>query len=175
TTFLVVVHRRQVVVDERERVDELDRQRRRHHLLGRRAERLADRERDNRTHALAADLERVAHRRRLAVQLRPEVEPLERLLDERFQLVRTVHPHPHPHPLRAVRASAPPRPPSPAPTARRAARSPARANRLLPPRAARARRAQPRPASAAPRPASTIRRCSKFPLSAPAKPAPPLS
>ena len=40
--LLVVVDRGQVVVDERERVDELDRERRRHHLLDRRAERLAD-------------------------------------------------------------------------------------------------------------------------------------
>ncbi len=99
--LLVVVHRRQVVVDERERVDELDRERRRHHLLDRRAESLADRERDHRSHALAADLERVAHGRRLAVQLRPELEPLELLVDERFQLVRTVH---RPPP-RAARAS----------------------------------------------------------------------
>ena len=78
-------------MDERERVDELDRERRRHHPADRRAERLADRERDHRTHPLAADLERVAHGRRLAVQLRPELEALERLVDERLQLVRTVH------------------------------------------------------------------------------------
>ena len=92
--LLVVVHPRQVVVDERERVDELDRERRRHDLVDRRAERLADRERDDRADALAADLERVAHGRRLAVQLGPELEPLERLLDERLQLVGAVHPPP---------------------------------------------------------------------------------
>src|SRR3954452_9731729 len=154
--FRVVVHRRQIVVDEGERMDELDRERRRHYPADRGSERLADRKRDHGAHTLAADLERVAHGCRLAVQLRPELQPLERVVDECLQLVRTVHPPPP----RAERGSAPPRPPSRAPTARRAARSRARATLPLPPRAARARRALPRPAPAAPPPASTIRRCS---------------
>src|SRR6476646_1211616 len=71
--LLVVVHRRQVVVDERERVDELDRERGRHHLRDRRIERLPDRERDHWAHPLAVDLEGGAHGRRLAVQLGPQL------------------------------------------------------------------------------------------------------
>src|SRR5581483_8113179 len=90
-----------------------------------------------------------------AVQLGPELEPLERLLRESLQLVRTVH---RPTPPAAAPARAPPRPPSRARRARRAARSRAPASPTRPARAARAPRAPPRAASTAPPPSSTNRR-----------------
>ncbi len=146
--FLVVVEPGQVVVDEREVVHELDRERRRHHLVERHAERLADRERDDGPHALAAHLhEPVARRLRLPVQLVPEIEPLELVLGERLQLVRTVR---HPAPTRAARAPAPPPPTSRAPRARRESRAPAPGTRSRRSTAGRARCARPRAGSAAP-------------------------
>ena len=88
----VVVERGQVVVDEREVVHELERERRGHHLLRLGLERLADGERDHRPDPLAAHLdERVARRVALAVELGPQLELLERLLDELLQLLRRVH------------------------------------------------------------------------------------
>ena len=88
----VVVEGGQVVVDEREVVHELERERGRHHLLRRGAEGLADGERDHRPDPLPAHLdERVARRVALAVQVRPQLELLERVLDHRLQLVSAVH------------------------------------------------------------------------------------
>src|SRR5581483_9834945 len=148
--LVVVVERRQVVVDEREVVHELDRERGRHRLLDRTAERLRDRERDDRTDALAAHLdEAVSHRLRLAVELWPELQGVERLLDEPAELVRTAWHRPLPP---ASHAPAPPRPPSPARTARRGSRAPAPATRSRRSRAGRARTAPPRAAPAAPPP-----------------------
>ena len=60
--LVVVVERRQVVVDERERVHELNRCRGRQHLLRGDTCRLPDRERDHGADALAAGLERIAER-----------------------------------------------------------------------------------------------------------------
>ena len=73
--LLVVVERRQVVVDERERVHELERAAGRERRLRLRAGGLGDGEADHRPDPLAADGDRVANRLRLAVQLRPELEP----------------------------------------------------------------------------------------------------
>ena len=102
----VVVERGQVVVDEREVVDELERRGRGQDVLGLGADRLAGREADDRPDPLAAHLdERVADGLRLAVQLRPELELLEVVLDERLQLVSA--------PQRPPPAS--PAPPAPAP------------------------------------------------------------
>ena len=58
----VVVERGQVVVDEGERVDELDRSCGRQQLLRLRACRLARRQAQHRTDPLAATLQRIAHR-----------------------------------------------------------------------------------------------------------------
>src|SRR5581483_11587092 len=150
--LLVVVERRKIVVDERERVHELERERRRYRLLRLAARRLRRREADHRTHALAADRERVAHGLRLPVQLGPEAQRVEALLDEAPQLVRTCG---HRPPPRASPARAPPRPTSRARTARRGSRARGRATRpRCPPRAGRARRAPPRAARAAPPPCS---------------------
>ena len=91
--LVVVVERRQVVVDERERVHELDRCRRRQHVLGGGARRLADRERDHGADALAARLERIAERLLEAAELRRERQLAEVPLDERAQLVRAAE-HP---------------------------------------------------------------------------------
>ena len=54
---VVVVERRQVVVDEREGVDELDRTRRRKRVSGPAARRFGRREAEHRPDALAARLE----------------------------------------------------------------------------------------------------------------------
>ena len=60
--LVVVVERRQVVVDERERVDELERGRGLNRVLRVRARRLADRKAEHRPDPLAAPAERVANR-----------------------------------------------------------------------------------------------------------------
>ena len=59
---LVVVHRRQVVVDQRVGVDQLERRRERHHLRGIAADRDRGREREHRADPLARREQRVAHR-----------------------------------------------------------------------------------------------------------------
>ena len=58
---LVVVHRREVVVDQRVGVDHLDRRGERKHLVRGATERLGGREREHRPDALAAGEQRVAH------------------------------------------------------------------------------------------------------------------
>ena len=69
----VVVHAGEVVVDERERMDELERGRRRKCFFGVAACRLGGREADHRANALAAD-EGVAHRRLETGELRRQRE-----------------------------------------------------------------------------------------------------
>ena len=59
---VVVVHRRQVVVDQRVGVHQLERRGRRQQALRLLAERLAGREREDRAHPLAAGEQRVPHR-----------------------------------------------------------------------------------------------------------------
>ena len=80
--LLVVVERRQVVVHEREGVHELERAPRRERRLRGSAGRLRGRKADHGPHALSAHRDRVAHRLGLAVQLRPELERVEGVLDE---------------------------------------------------------------------------------------------
>ncbi len=58
----VVVHRREIVVDQRIGVDQLERRRQRHRLLAREADRVRGRERQDGPDALAAGQQRVAHR-----------------------------------------------------------------------------------------------------------------
>src|SRR5258706_7231088 len=153
----VVVERRQIVVDERERMHELERA-----ACGQRELRVGSgsfrgREDDHRPHALAADRDRVPHRLGLPVQVRPELEPFEGLLDEAAQLLGASG---HPLPPTASRARAPPRPTSRARTARSGSRARDQANRLPARRAGRARRAPPRAAPAIPPPSTTIPPCS---------------
>jgi hypothetical protein len=87
---LVVVHGREVVVNQRVGVDHLDRRRDRKDLVGVAAERLRGRERQHRPDALAARQERVAHRllepRR--VSARPETQALEEGVHALLQLHR---------------------------------------------------------------------------------------
>ena len=59
---VVVVHRGQVVVDERIRMDQLDRAGERQHLSLLQAQCACGREREHRAYALAAGQKRVAHR-----------------------------------------------------------------------------------------------------------------
>src|SRR5205823_8722375 len=119
---------------------------------------------------LSADGDRVPHRLGLAVQPRPELQSVERVLDEDAQLVRASRHPPRPS---AWPARAPPRPTSRARTARRGSRAPGPASRLRSRRAGRARPAPPRAARAAPRPSTAILQCS-CPLPPPAEPASPL-
>src|SRR5207253_412343 len=93
----------------------------------------------------------------LAVQPRPELQSVERVLDEDAQLVRASRHPPRPS---AWPARAPPRPTSRARTARRGSRAPGPASRLRSRRAGRARPARPRAARAAPRPSTAIPPCS---------------
>ncbi len=91
----VVVERRQVVVDERERVHELDGGGRGQRVLDVQPERVARRKAEHRPHALAA--ERVAHRLGQPAELGREAQLVEVLLDERAELFR---PPRHPAPGR---------------------------------------------------------------------------
>ena len=80
--LVVVVERRQVVVDERERVDELERPGRRQRRLGLGAGRLGRREADHGSDPLAA-LEPVAHRCPLVAEVGRQLDPGDVLLRER--------------------------------------------------------------------------------------------
>src|SRR4051812_1772840 len=86
---VVVVHRRQVVVDERVGVDQLERRRERQHVARVAADRTRGRQGEHRPDALAAREQAVAHRlleprcRRLVC----EGEALEIILDERTKVV----------------------------------------------------------------------------------------
>ncbi len=83
----VVVERRQVVVHERERVHELERERGRQRVLGLAAEPLRRRQAEHRPHALAAGEQRVAHRlgERRDVGGLAEVERRQADVDQRAQ------------------------------------------------------------------------------------------
>ena len=87
---LVVVHGREVVVDERVGVDHLDRGRDRQDLLGIAAERLRGRESQHRPDALAAGQQRVAHRllEPRCVVARPEAQTLQKGVHALLQLDR---------------------------------------------------------------------------------------
>ena len=100
----VVVERRQVVVDEREGVHELDRGRRRQRPLELAAGRLGGREAEHRPDALAA--ERVAQRLGERPEVGRRLELVEVALDELAQLVRRPR---HPPRPRAGRSGARPR------------------------------------------------------------------
>ena len=82
---VVVVHRRQIVVDQRIGVDHLERARRGHHRRRRGADGLGPRDHEDRPQPLAARQHAVAHRamhgRRRSVLARQE--PLERRVDQR--------------------------------------------------------------------------------------------
>ena len=86
--LVVVVERGQVVVDERERVHELDRGGRRQALLRLRPGRLAHREVRDGTDPLAARLERIAQRALEPAELGRERQLLEVALDEPAQVLR---------------------------------------------------------------------------------------
>ena len=86
--LVVVVERRQVVVDEREGVHELDRGGRGQAPLRLGAGRLADGERQDGPDPLPARLQRIAQHGLEPAELRRERELLEVALDERAQLVR---------------------------------------------------------------------------------------
>ncbi len=58
----VVIHRGQVVVDQRVGVDQLERRRQRHRVLALQPHRVRGREREHRPDALASGQQRVAHR-----------------------------------------------------------------------------------------------------------------
>ena len=113
--LVVVVQCRQVVVDERERVHELERAARGERLLGLDTGGLGRREAEHGPDALAADRDRVVDRLCLPMQIRPQRERLEALLDERAQLLRASGHRPPPH---ASPARSPPAPPSRARSAR---------------------------------------------------------
>lgn len=95
---VVVVHGRQIVMDQRVRVDEFDGGSRGQHVFGAATERLGRREREHRTEPLAAGQQRVAHRldeafRAIGVHPflmigRKEVQTLECGLNEAAQVVR---------------------------------------------------------------------------------------
>jgi hypothetical protein len=89
---VVVVEGRQIVVNERERVHELESGcgRQQHLRLG--AGGLARGETQNRPHALAARVERVPHRVGQTPELGRQRELLEVGLAQLAQLVRAVHP-----------------------------------------------------------------------------------
>src|SRR6185503_1454800 len=89
---LVVVERGQVVVDEREVVDELDRGTGRQELLGLAAQCLAGRETEDRPDPLAAAGERIADRRGELAELGSQCELVEIALDHGGQLTRARHP-----------------------------------------------------------------------------------
>ncbi len=72
---IVVVHRGQVVVNERVRVHQLDGRRRGENGLGLGTRGLCGRQAEHRTHSLAACQERVPHRLRKARGLGPFAEP----------------------------------------------------------------------------------------------------
>ena len=80
--LVVVVEGREVVVDERERVDELERAGCRQRRLGLGAGRLGRREADDRSDPLAA-LEPVAHRVPLVAEVGCQLDPGDVLLGER--------------------------------------------------------------------------------------------
>ena len=104
SALLVVVERRQVVVNERERMHELDGGRGREHPLEIGADRLGARQAEDRTHALAAERvavgldERAENRRGLVLG--------EVALDQLPQLVRRPRHRPPPP---GARSAAPPR------------------------------------------------------------------
>ena len=85
---VVVVQGREIVVDEAERVHELERAGGREQLLGIAAERLAGREAEHGPDPLAAAEERVADRLGEPAQLLGQRESGQPLLDERAELVR---------------------------------------------------------------------------------------
>ena len=89
--YLVVVQSRQVIVYERERVDELQRRRRRQDVLDGCAGRLPRGQADHGPHALAARLERVANGRGEVTQLGDELQAREVLLDELAELIGRLH------------------------------------------------------------------------------------
>ena len=107
-TDVVVVEGGQIVVDEREVVDELDGRGSGQCMVRLGTRCLGRGEADHRPHALAAHRERVAHGFRLAVQLRRERELRQVRLGELAELLSPVHPHRPPRP--ASRAAAPPPP-----------------------------------------------------------------
>ena len=86
----VVVERGQIVVHERERVNELERRRGWQAGLRVSASGLDRRQANHRTHSFPTD-ERVAHGFRLPVQLRCQRQVPEVPLDERPQLLRAPH------------------------------------------------------------------------------------
>src|SRR5437763_3507578 len=88
----VVVERGQVVVHEREAVDELDCRARWKQLVGVAPERLAGCERQDRPDPLAAAGERVAHRLGELTELRRQCELVEVGLDPLDELGRALHP-----------------------------------------------------------------------------------
>ena len=88
---LVVVESRQVVVDERERMDELQRSRRREDVLDVGTGRLSRCQADHGPHAFAARLEPVADRLGEVAELRHELQACEVLLDELPELRRRLH------------------------------------------------------------------------------------
>jgi hypothetical protein len=90
---VVVVHRRQVVVDERVRVDELDRGGQRQQLADVLADRTGGREGEDRPDALAARQQAVAHRLDEPVGERVLVkrQAFELVFDQAAKLVRVRH------------------------------------------------------------------------------------
>ncbi len=89
--LVVVVHRRQVVVDEREGVDELERRRRGERVVDRASVRLGDGEAEHGPHALASGLERVAQRLLEPAELGSERERAQIRLDGVAELVSRPH------------------------------------------------------------------------------------
>ena len=89
----VVVHRREVVVDQRVGVDHLDRRGEREHLVRRAADRLGRGEREHRPDALAAGEQRIAHRLLEAGRagLGGEAKPLEVGVDLLLELYGVGH------------------------------------------------------------------------------------
>src|SRR5919197_3427246 len=109
---VVVVHSGEVVVDERERVDQLDRGRRRQGVLDGTAHRVRDGERENRPDALSARPEGVAKRLFQPAELRRQTQVVEVLVDEPPQLVEAMERHRRaPSPSRARPRSASRAPP----------------------------------------------------------------
>ncbi len=89
--YIVVVQSRQVIVYERERVDELQRRRRRQEVLHGCAGRLTRRQADHGPHALASRLEPVANGRGEVTQLGNELQARQVLLDELAELIGRLH------------------------------------------------------------------------------------
>src|SRR5215218_2656542 len=134
TPLVVVVERREVVVDEREGVDELERRRGRQGALHVASGRLGGGEAEHRPNPLAAALERIAHGLAEPSELAWQLEAVDVVLDVMPKLVRPEHQprawlgraRPRP-PWRSRQAPSAPRSPSRDPTWPRGGHAPARA------------------------------------------------